>query len=74
MNHNKIGRRSALITSTSGKTIYYNHKSSIGAPVVRNEVLETSPVFFTSHRVQKEANVILSFERCKENEGRLLLL
>lgn len=41
-NHNKIGRISILIKAVSGKVIYYNHKSIIDTPIVKNEVLETS--------------------------------
>lgn len=44
--HNQIGRRSILIKTVSGKTIYCNYKSTIGAPVVRNKISETCPGYF----------------------------
>lgn len=60
-NHNKIGRRSTLIKTVSGKVIYYNHRSTIHTPVVRNEILDTSHGVFHQPQSSGETNVTLSF-------------
>lgn len=44
--HCEIGRSSILTKMVSGKAAYYNHKRTIGVPVVRNEILEISAGFF----------------------------